>query len=725
MPSLPSSKHHLQNSLRILLSYYVCNGLSAAFGLLLISGGFHYFVSSLAAAAASVGVIVCIPADQPSPQRGKLWQLLPAALLGLPLFFAVQLLYSKPLYLGMLLVPASFLAFLAAAWGKRGLPISVSIMFAMIFSMATPHTDSTALVTSFYFTLGAGIYLIYACIANSLLNQRYRVQFLADTLLSLASLMRIQARQFTCSEEREALLGKVLQHQANLTDQLQSARDLILEAPRTLRRQQLAAMLLSLLEMRDHLIACELDLEILQRQDGQALLQALREQMEQISDNLTTLADQLLRRSSVTSIPDRRSQLIAMLNDDSPAIARSLVGRLALVSDEAIALTTLARGEQVPDIALVRNAWQLFVSPMKWSWQPIANIQGWDAPPLRHALRAALAIGFAYGLSLALPWGTHEYWILLTIVVVFRGSLAQTLERRNSRVLGTLGGCVIAAVLLSLHLSTPALLVILTIAQALAHGFAAKRYLITAVSATLLGLLQAHMLALGGHPVFDMLERIADTLIGVGIAWAFSYVLPSWEKTQIPALVKRALKAQAQHAKSALALSREGETAGELATTKDNPQVHWRLARREAFNSLSALVQASSRAIAEPRAVQPPLRRLEHLLAHSYQLLAQLTLVKTLLLLRRDRLQTDGLNDELEAAAAQLEALLNGHTEALPGLPDTEIEEQILAGLKLPDPFAQDLSVWLRRRLQLAIHLARKLRHEAEPLLPVDPQRDS
>lgn len=725
MPSLPSSKHHLQNSLRILLSYYVCNGLSAAFGLLLISGGFHYFVSSLAAAAASVGVIVCIPADQPSPQRGKLWQLLPAALLGLPLFCAVQLLYSTPLYLGMLLVPASFLAFLAAAWGKRGLPISVSIMFAMIFSMATPHTDSTALVTSFYFALGAGIYLIYSCIANSLLNQRYRVQFLADTLLSLASLMRIQARQFTCSEEREALLGKVLQHQANLTDQLQSARDLILEAPRTLRRQQLAAMLLSLLEIRDHLIACELDLEILQRQDGQALLQALREQMEQISDNLTTLADQLLRRSSVTSIPDRRSQLIAMLNDDSPAIARSLVGRLALVSDEAIALTALARGEQVPDIALVRNAWQLFVSPMKWSWQPIANIQGWDAPPLRHALRAALAIGFAYGLSLALPWGTHEYWILLTIVVVFRGSLAQTLERRNSRVLGTLGGCVIAAVLLSLHLSTPALLVILTIAQALAHGFAAKRYLITAVSATLLGLLQAHMLALGGHPVFDMLERIADTLIGVGIAWAFSYVLPSWEKTQIPALVKRALKAQAQHAKSALALSRESETAGALATTKDNPQVHWRLARREAFNSLSALVQASSRAIAEPRAVQPPLRRLEHLLAHSYQLLAQLTLVKTLLLLRRDRLQTDRLNDELEAAAAQLEALLNGHTEALPGLPDTEIEEQILAGLKLPDPFAQDLSVWLRRRLQLAIHLARKLRHEAEPLLPVDPQRDS
>ncbi len=711
MPLLP--KHHLKASLRILLSYYVCNGLAAAFGLLLISGVFHFFIGPFAAAAASVGVIVCIPADQPSPQRGKIWQLLPAALLGLPLFFAVQLLYSTPLYLGMLLVPASFLAFLAAAWGKRGLPISVSIMFAMIFSMATPHTDSTALATSFYFALGAGLYLIYACIANSLLNERYRVQFLADTLLSLAGLMRIQARQFTCREEREALLGKVLQHQASLTDQLQSARDLILEAPRNLRRQQLAAMLLSLLEMRDHLIACELDLEILQSQEnGEALLQALRMQLEALSEDLATLADQLLRRSTITSITDRRDQLLALLDDKSPAIARSLAGRLALVSDEAVALTALARGEQAPDATLVRDAWQLFVSPMKWSWQPIATMQGWDAPPLRHALRAALAIGFAYGLSLALPWGTHEYWILLTIVVVFRGSLAQTLERRNSRVLGTLGGCVIAAALLSLHLPIPALLVILTLAQALAHGFAAKRYLVTAVSATVLGLLQAHMLSIGGHPVFDMLERIADTLMGVGIAWAFSYVLPSWEKSQIPALVKRVLKAQAQHAQRALALSQNA-----TLTNKDSPQVHWRLARREAFNSLSALVQASSRALAEPRAVQPPVRQLEHLLAHSYQLLAQLTLVKTLLLLRRDRLQLPELIPELEAAAARLDELLAGYTNISPAPSETALEEEILAGLKLPDPFVQDLSVWLRRRLQLATYLAQQLRHEAEPLL--------
>src|SRR5690606_9710137 len=163
----------------------------------------------------------------------------------------------------------------------------------------------------------------------------------------------------------------------------------------------------------------------------------------------------------------------------------------------------------------------------------------WDAPPLRHALRGALAVGVGYLLSLALPWATHGYWILITIVVVLRGSLSQTLERRNSRVAGTLLGCVLAGVILSSGAPTWALLVIVPIAQAVSHSFAIRRYLVTAVSATVLSLVQSHLLSAADVPVFNALERIADTLIGVGIAWAFSYVLPSWERGQIPSLVHR------------------------------------------------------------------------------------------------------------------------------------------------------------------------------------------
>lgn len=146
--------------------------------------------------------------------------------------------------------------------------------------------------------------------------------------------------------------------------------------------------------------------------------------------------------------------------------------------------------------------------------------------------------------------------MLLIIVAVLRGSLAQTLERRNSRVAGTLVGCLLTQALLSVHLPPLALIAWLTLAQGVAHGFALRRYVVTAVAATTLGLLPAHMLN-AGDTTFSLLERIGDTLID--IAWEFAYVLPTWKRTQVPALVERTLTAQARRARVALGLG--GPTA--------------------------------------------------------------------------------------------------------------------------------------------------------------------
>jgi uncharacterized membrane protein YccC len=293
---------------------------------------------------------------------------------------------------------------------------------------------------------------------------------------------------------------------------------------------------------------------------------------------------------------------------------------------------------------------------------------------------------------------------LLTIVVVLRGSLAQTLERRNSRVAGTLVGSVIATALLAAEAPQAVLTLIITLAQGVAHAFAVKRYLVTAVAATVLALLQAHLLNADLSPAFGAFERIADTFIGVGLAWAFCYVLPAWERTQIPALIARTLEAQARHAHLSLEL-------GQLTDVDNRPELQWRLARREAYDSLSALVMAAQRSLSEPRAVRPPLEPLSRLLAHSYQLLAQLTAVKTMLLMRRGHLDVQRLTAPLQAAITDIDAVLSrdllhaGDPEA-PRAASTE-------PLALPDPFGVEVTPWLLRRLHLATDLALRLVDDA------------
>ena len=257
------------------------------------------------------------------------------------------------------------------------------------------------------------------------------------------------------------------------------------------------------------------------------------------------------------------------------------------------------------------------------------------------------------------------------------------------------------------------LLVSLTIAQAVAHGFAIRRYLLTSVAATVLGLVQAHILNAGMAPTFALFERVADTLIGAGLAWAFCYVLPSWERHQLPALVARTLRAQARHAKLALGL-------GQLRAADDTPELAWRLARREAYDSLSALVQATQRSLSEPRAVQPPLAELERLQAHSYQLLAQLSAVKSMLVLRRDRLTPAEIEGPLVRTAERIENSLSTKPEdvSLADLPEGALATPSAGGpVPLPDPFDNDVSPWLLRRLDFATRIATQLRVDAARIL--------
>jgi len=698
------------------------SGMTAAAGLLLISVGSRWFLGSFAAAAASIGVIVVVPTDQPAPRAGKFWQMFPAVLIGVPLFFGVRMLHADPWHLFLLLVPATFVAFLCAAWGRRGLPLSMSAMFAVVFALAVPvrAESADALAGTGYFAAGAIGYACFATLANHALNRRYRVQLLADAILSMASLMRIQAGQFVADPHAApgaSPIGRLLREQAALADQLQIARNVLLESPRTRRRQRLAGMFLRLLEVRDQLLACELDVDLLRPHPDQIpVLEALQLMLAAHAGHMEAIADALLTGGTAERFKSARAALETLPRGPAEAppaadglpsadmLARGVAARVGNISNEIADLSALARGESEPELAVIRASWQMFISPTSWSWQPIGGLWRWDAPPLRHAIRASLAIATAFGISRILPWGTHAYWILLTIVVVLRGSLAQTLERRNSRVAGTLVGSVIATALLAAEAPQAVLTLIITLAQGVAHAFAVKRYLVTAVAATVLALLQAHLLNADLSPAFGAFERIADTFIGVGLAWAFCYVLPAWERTQIPALIARTLEAQARHAHLSLEL-------GQLTDVDNRPELQWRLARREAYDSLSALVMAAQRSLSEPRAVRPPLEPLSRLLAHSYQLLAQLTAVKTMLLMRRGHLDVQRLTAPLQAAITDIDAVLSrdllhaGDPEA-PRAASTE-------PLALPDPFGVEVTPWLLRRLHLATDLALRLVDDA------------
>lgn len=723
--SLGHAQGRLQTFLRAALSPHVTNGLTVSLGLILIMLAIFETAGLAGASTAAVGIMITSLPDVPAPRRRKIMQMLPAPLLGAPLFLLVQLVRQDPWLLGIVIVAGTFLATMMMAWGKRGGPICFSLIFSMLFSMAAQPVTSLEeiAVHGGWFVAGAALYLMWAVITTSLLNRRYRAQLLAECFYSFAQILRTQARRFEPQPDSDALLASMLRQQAALADQLQNTRDVVLESPTKPHRQRMAAMLLSLLEARDHQMACDLDLDMLLTQhDSTDALPALQDALEKTASRLEAMGMALLlgrlikpiheledlRPRLAGALPPRReaTELPPDLQTgvpDAAALLHNMADRIGHINDEVVKMAALARGDVAPELAAVRTQWQLFVSTTVWSWKPLLGQLTWRAPTLRYAMRATLAVGVGYVVSLHLPWVAHEYWILLTITAVMRGNLAQTVERRNSRVVGTLMGCVVVMAILATHPGARSIFLAVSLAMGLAHAFALRRYLFTSIAATVAGLLQAHLLLVGVQPSFAMAERLGDTLLGALLAWAFSYVLPAWERNQIPALVKRSVAAQLDHARLALALLDSSQTS-------DLP---WRLARREAYNSLSDLTLATQRSLAEPKQVRPPLEPLEALQARSYQLLAQLTAVKSMLLLRRAQLDLDVARPALEQASKRIEAELSGKNmpapdiDAIPDLPTT-------AGQPFqpkPDPLlANDLTPWLLRRLTLTCAMAAELR---------------
>src|SRR3954468_2624776 len=132
----------LQKSLHVLLSQYVTNGLTVSLGLVLIMLAIFEAAGLAAASTAAVGVMITSLPDVPAPRRRKIMQMLPAPLLGAPLFMLVQLVRHDELLLGIVVAAATFLAVMMMAWGKRGGPICFSLLFSTLFSMAAPPVAS-------------------------------------------------------------------------------------------------------------------------------------------------------------------------------------------------------------------------------------------------------------------------------------------------------------------------------------------------------------------------------------------------------------------------------------------------------------------------------------------------------------------------------------------------------------------------------------------------------
>jgi uncharacterized membrane protein YccC len=680
------------------------NGLSVALGV----AATHVAIGALfgeTAGLAAVGGAVCASlTDVPNPPQRVLPRVLPAAFAAAVVTALVGAADGSLAWTLALVAVVAFLSLMTLAWGLRAGPLSFSPVLAMVFAMAWDRTAGAAspLEHALWVGLGGCVYAGWARAAAVVLRHRLRELALVAALRATERRVRSRAQRIALAVGAdEARIRASIADDVVLADALQAARDQVFAARRSARSRKQTDLVLGLIELRDLLLASRLDTELLgQDFPGRQWRAALADTLRHLAHVLAALADALAYGAPLPEVSADawRAQLAARLADiRAPAgdsrthLVSALESRLGHMLDDVGAM--VARQARMDDVDSPWTPEKLapFVSPEGWPLAALKPHLTLQSGVMRHALRSALALSLAYALGAALPWAAHPFWLMLSVAVVLRGNLEQTLSRRNERIIGTVQGCLL--VLLLAHVEwVPLLSLCFIAAVGVAHAYVNRRYRVAATAATLMALLQPLMLAPGSDPFIG--ERLADTVIGAGLAWLFSFVLPSWERAAVPRLAAQLRGALARHAANMLCWRPSPEE-----------QLAQRLSRQQAYTALAALAAAAQRTRVEPESVRLPDAEIEGALSHGYRLMALLGAVQHQVQRRNARLDAAKAETALPLARKACVDVLNG--EPMTGTDPAEIPDGD-AGAWPEHLGQQDLTPWLLRRLRLCRHEARE-----------------
>ncbi len=504
---------------------------------------------------------------------------------------------------------------------------------------------------------------------------------------------------FDPEKDNAACFAAMIEAHAAAVERMQIARDAIYARTAKPWQQRQARALVALLDAFETILSSDADIEILRASSHRHLMRRLRALTLELAADVERLA---LAPTEIVVLEPHRAERAAIAGEiariapsaqgdaaEQQAVAafRSTADKIGQAADRIAAIGAEEHHAPRADLALFRQVGPRGFGHLK------AHI-GFAKPAFRYAIRLTLAMSTGLALTVALPSFAHASWILLTTALIMRANFSVTRQRRWDRIVGTLAGCVAAAALLA-FVPLGYLLAIVALATGVSHAFGAVNYRVTAASASVSSLLLLHFLQPQASHVLS--ERVLDTLIGAGLSYIFSFLLPSWERNELPRTVARLLKADRDFAAEAMTRSRVEQS--------------YRLARKRLFDAVAALSGAVRRLADEPNAGKDLLARLNALLAANYLLLSDLTSMQVLFALRGPELEkTPGAEPLMTEMRGRVLAILD------PATPPEQAPPRLAKASRTDLYQPNGLSV-LRRSL---IHIEQAARRVAGLAVPLE-----
>ncbi|QOT76071.1 FUSC family protein [Cupriavidus basilensis] len=599
-------------------SHYVYRGLRSATGVIGATLIALQFSDLPTAMVVSMGALCTSLMDLPSPFNHKFNEMLASVLLCTAVTLVVAMATPFPRVMPLVLVLVTFMAGMMTVYGNKTLPLQFSALFVMTLTINEDFVVRRALEHSLLFGIGAVAYMAYAMAVSWATQRRTKQQVLAESLYEMAGYLEIKAGFYDAGNDYEALFNQLVRQQIVVAERQQAARDLVLRGNRTKHDGLLVQVHMRMLDLYEYILSTNTDYPLLRQTFGSTpVLDHLRRLVQLMCKDVEGIAYDITRgRPSYASV-DYREELRAVAHEIAqlryhhinPAAMTAVAETLDMIKGAIVLVEQLHEASRTPvepSKVLPGPDMTPFLTRQRYELKVLRDNLNWKSPAFRFALRITMAVGAGLWIAEHLPYVSHSYWILLTIIVILKPNFSMTKQRYNDRLIGTLIGCVIAVGVLKVVHQPLILLGVLFLALVASTAFSTIKYRYTAVAACVQVLIQINLLVPGSSTVAG--ERLIDTVIGGVIATVFSFVLPSWEYRALPALVENVLQANRRY----IAATRDLL----LRVAKDD--FAYRVQRKQFMDSLSALIGAFQRMLDEPKSRHRAVDNLNRFIVQNY-----------------------------------------------------------------------------------------------------------
>ena len=633
------------------------DGVRATFAILLpalLGSYLGYFEAGLTVA---LGAMVVSLTDAPGPIIHKRNGMLAAAIVAFMVAILTGLAHANPYLLGVQVAVVTFFFSMFVVYGARATAVGNTGILVMILTMDRNIELHQVLPHALLVLGGAVFYLLFSLTLYRLRPYRNAQRALGDCIREVAAYLSVKADFYNTATNLDDNYNRMVAQQIVVNEKQDLVREVFFKTRQiveesTNESRKLVFTFVETVDLFEDITAAYYDYRSLRDLFGDTgALNIVHESLKKIVAEINAVGVAIQSNTSFKKSFDYDEEVrrikaqIDAVNVETQS--SKLVLRKIVVNIRNL-LTDLSNIEQYFETGIKRKRSGVdhshFISHQSLDPKIFWNNLNFESSGFRHAIRVCLACVIGYLITKIFHYGSHSYWILLTIAFIIKPAFSLTKERNIQRIIGTVGGGVIGVGVLLLVDNKTALFIIMVMCMIATYSFMRINYLAMVMFTTPYILILFSFLGTAFKQVAG--ERLLDTLIGCAIAFPISYLLfPNWESQQLKTNMQNIVKANALYLQKLIEA-----LAGEKISL-----LEYKIARKEVYLASANLSAAFQRMLSEPKSKQSPRSQMQQFVVLNHILFSNIATIATSLLGKEPRVNSPELLHLAKKTYAKLE----------------------------------------------------------------------